>query len=43
LVGQQKGGFFVVRIPINSDTYSKIFGQCSGIFGQLSERSDALV
>ena len=34
--------FVELRIPINSDTYSKIFGQCSGIFGQLSERSDAL-
>jgi four helix bundle protein len=30
-----------MRIPTNSDTYSKIFGQHSGIFGQLSERSDA--
>ena len=32
----------LVRIPINSDTDSKIVGQSSGIFGQLSERSDAL-
>ena len=30
-----------LRIPINSDSDSKIFGQASGIFGQLSERSDA--
>ena len=31
-----------VRIPTNSDTDSETSGQQSGIFGQLSERSDAL-